>query len=148
LTSRAKVRPQAGLASGTSHAPGVAEARNQREHEMKPLLLSGAAIVALGATAALAAPPQVSGNIGFFVGADWTNLDVSTSTQWQGDDTVFIFGGDGHVNAWLSRDMSIQFDVQSEATTTIYQGDNSSGEWDGRTGGIVGAHLSWRETQS
>jgi hypothetical protein len=115
---------------------------------VKTLLLSGAALVAFSATAALASPPQVSGNVGVFVGADWTNLDVSTSTLWQGDDTVFIFGGDAHVNAWLARDMSIQLDVQSESTTSIYQGDNGDGVWDGRSGGIIGAHLSWRDPQS
>ena len=115
---------------------------------MKNYLLSGAAMLALSATAALAAPPQVSGNVGIYVGADWTNLDLSTSTFYGGDDTVFLFGGNAHVNAWLSRDMSIQLDVQSEATTTIDQGGYSYYDWDGRSGGIFGAHVSWRDPQS
>jgi len=115
---------------------------------MKTYLLIGAALAALSGAPALAAPPQVSGNLGFYAGGLWTDFDLSTGTFYGHDSNAFLFGGDAHVNAWLSRDTSIQLDAQGHGTTSIDQGGYSYYDWDGHTGGIFGAHFSWRDPQS
>jgi hypothetical protein len=111
---------------------------------MKTYLLCGAAFCALGATAALAAPRPVSGSVGVNVGATFSDNDYYAD----GDGTSFVFGGDAHINAWLDDMLSVQLDVQAEGTGELDQGGPSSYQWDGRSGGIFGAHLSWRDPDS
>jgi hypothetical protein len=78
----------------------------------------------------------------------YCDFDLSTSTFYGNDSTALLFGGDAHVDTWLSRDTSIQLDVQGHGTTSIDQGGYSYYDWDGHTGGIFGAHFSWRDPQS
>lgn len=117
---------------------------------MRTILLGGAALLALSTTAALAAAPPASGSVGVYVGALFTDFDVN-NTNYGTSDTAFVFGGDAHVNAWLSDSMSVQLDVLGEATTGIEWRANGycpTCSMDGRTGGIFGAHISSRDPKS
>jgi hypothetical protein len=117
---------------------------------VKKYLLIGGTLLAFAAGSALAAPAPVSGFVGVNVGATFTDFDVN-SPNYGVSSTAFVFGGQSAVNAWLSNDMSVQLDLQAESTTGIDWRKNGycpTCSEDGRTGGIFGAHLSWRDPQS
>jgi hypothetical protein len=110
------------------------------------LVLASAAAIGLGSSAALADKYNVSGFVGVNMGATWSDFDSDNTncfcSRYGMDATTFVFGGQSRINVWLDRDMSLQLDAEGEGTTSIDQYNGSS---DGRSGGIFGAHLSWRE---
>ncbi len=105
-------------------------------------LASAAAIAVYGP--ALADDYHISGELGGAAGADFSSFRAFDESEPSG--TAFLFMGEGKANIWVASDMTIQIDATGEGTTTIRQ-STSSQDSDGHADGIVGAHLSWRNSE-
>lgn len=94
----------------------------------------------LKAPGATAIPP-ISGHVGLYGGGSQS----SVNSYFSASDRLYIYGGDGRVNVWLSPRTSIQLDAGAEGTTGFAFDGYDFG---GRIAGTVGGHWAWREPQT
>lgn len=85
--------------------------------------------------------PPISGHISLYAGGSHASLKSFDDIS----DTLFVYGGDGRMNIWLSPAISIQLDAEAQGTTGFeFDGYNLGG----RLTGIFGGHLAWRDPQA